>query len=83
MTAFPDMIVSLDGLELQQNNHAIFRWTLSGTNTGPEGTGKFVRLSGREEWAIGADNLIATSLGYYDAAAYARQLQDGATPSVE
>ena len=29
-----------------------FHWTLTGTNTGPGGTGKRVRISGYELWKI-------------------------------
>lgn len=77
MTALPDMVVEMDGLEhagLQYRYH----WTLTGTNTGPGGTGRKVRISGYEEWAFGADGLIASSLGHFDAADYDRQL--GKTP---
>ena len=77
MTAFPDMTVSKDSLSVA-GNHAIFHWTLTGTNTGPGGTGKAVRFSGREEWTIDADGHIEKSLGHYDAAEYQRQLQHGA-----
>ena len=79
MTAFPDMVVSMDSLSVA-GNHAIFNWTLTGTNTGPGGTGKAVRFSGHEEWTIDADGHIEKSLGHYDAAEYERQLQYGARP---
>ena len=48
-----------------------------GTNTGPGGTGKNVRISGFEEWAIGEDGLIAASRGHYDQAEYEHQLEQG------
>ena len=48
-----------------------------GTNTGPGGTGREVRISGFEEWQIGADGLIAESLGHFDAEDYQRQLDGG------
>jgi hypothetical protein len=51
MTTFPDMVVRMDDVSLQ-GNQAIFRWTLTGTNTGPGGTGNAVRISGYEEWTI-------------------------------
>jgi hypothetical protein len=38
------------------------------TNTGPGGTGKTVRISGREEWRIDPDGLIAESKGHFDEA---------------
>lgn len=73
MTDFPDMIVEMNGLE-HKGNRYIYRWTLTGTNTGPGGLGNRVRISGYEEWTIGADGLIAASLGHFDAADYQRQL---------
>lgn len=73
MSAFPDMIVKMDGLEVH-GRHATYHWTLIGTNTGPNGTGKSVRISGYEEWTIGKNGLIAKSLGHFDEAEYHRQL---------
>jgi len=80
MTAFPDMGVTLKDVR-QDGGHAIFRWVWTGTNTGPGGTGKQVRIEGHEEWTFGADGLIATSNGHYDEAEYARQLEVGAPPA--
>jgi hypothetical protein len=76
MTAFPDMRVLMDGVDMQ-GGRPVYRWTLVGTNTGPGGTGNRVRFSGFEEWTIGADGLIAESEGHYDAAEYQRQLERG------
>jgi hypothetical protein len=73
MTAFPDMQVLMDDLVIQDGLPR-FHWTLIGTNTGPGGTGHRVRISGFEEWKIGADGLIAASLGTFDNADYQRQL---------
>jgi hypothetical protein len=78
MTAFPDMVVKMDSLEVQ-GTHAVYHWTLTGTNNGPNGTGKSVRIHGYEEWTL-ANGLIQTSLGHYDQAEYDRQLQHGAPP---
>ena len=55
----------------------IYKWTLEGTNSGPGGTGKRVRISGYEEWRMGADGKIAESLGHFDEADYQRQLERG------
>ena len=77
LSAFPDMIVRMDALE-RAGNGFLYRWTLIGTNTGPGGTGKRVRISGYEEWIIGGDRLIAKSLGHFDEADYRRQLAVGA-----
>lgn len=76
MTAFPDMQVLLDRIELDGDD-VLFHWTLIGTNTGPGGTGNRVRISGYERWTMGDDGLIARSLGHYDADEYARQLAEG------
>ena len=76
MTAFPDMVVSIDSLTVD-GSRAVYHWKLTGTNTGPGGTGKAVRIHGHEEWTIGNDGLIASSLGHFDDAEYQRQLKDG------
>lgn len=76
MTAFPDALVSFDRLE-RKGERVHFHWTFTGTNTGPGGTGKFVRFSGYEDWRFAADGLVAESLGHFDAAEYDRQLQHG------
>jgi hypothetical protein len=73
MSAFPDMQVLMDGLSVDGYG-AVYQWTLVGTNTGPGGTGHGVRISGFEEWRLGADGLIAESLGHFDAVEYRRQL---------
>ena len=77
MIAFPDMQVLMDDLRLD-GEKVEYHWTLVGTNTGPGGTGKRVRISGFEEWTIGEDGLIAASLGHFDEAEYERQLEHGA-----
>ena len=73
MTTFPDMIVTFDKFETRQDGVA-FHWTLTGTNTGPSGTGNKVRISGYELWKIDNDGLIAESKGNFDAAEYERQV---------
>lgn len=77
MTDFPDMVVKMDEVS-QDGSHAIFRWTWTGTNTGPRGTGKSVRIRGYEEWTMSADGLIAQSNGHFDQAEYQTQLRSGA-----
>ena len=76
MTDFPDLKVFMDGLSVEANQ-IVYRCTLTGTNTGPGGTGKRVQISGFEEWRIGADGLIAESRGHFDSAEYQRQLERG------
>ena len=76
ITTFPDLVVSMDGLE-NDGSRFVYRWTLDGRNTGPGGTGRAVRISGSETWTLGADGLIAESQGRFDSADYARQLRGG------
>lgn len=76
MVAFPDMIVSMDSL-LTTSNGIEFHWTLTGTNTGPKGTGKKVKVSGFELWQLDDKGLIKQSRGSFDADEYNRQLKYG------
>lgn len=76
LTAFPDMVVTMDDI-VPRSDGAVFHWTFTGTNTGPGGTGHRVRFSGYEEWTFDADGLVAASLGHFDAAEYAHQLEHG------
>jgi hypothetical protein len=79
MIAFPDMVVTLERMD-EHGDHPVFRWIWTGTNTGPGGTGKFVRIAGYEEWTLDSNGLIAKSEGHYDEAEYQRQLKVGALP---
>jgi predicted ester cyclase len=76
MTAFPDLVLTMDDVRVE-SGRAVYRWTFAGANTGPGGTGQRVLFSGFEEWEIGADGLIAASLGHFDDADYLRQLKHG------
>ena len=76
MTAFPDMVVKLDEIR-GDGSYATFHWIWTGTNTGPGGTGKAVRITGYEEWTLGAHGLIAESKGHYDENEYKRQVSAG------
>jgi uncharacterized protein (TIGR02246 family) len=73
MAAFPDMVVRLDSLR-EEPDATVFHWTWTGTNTGPGGTGKAVRLTGYERWTFGPDGLILMSDGHFDNEEYQRQL---------
>ncbi|HEV7614133.1 MAG TPA: ester cyclase [Steroidobacteraceae bacterium] len=77
MSAFPDLAVRMDRLAVEGGS-ITYHWTLTGTNTGPGGTGRSVRIGGYEEWRFGVDGLIAKSKGHFDAADYDRQLMAGA-----
>ena len=78
MTTFPDMVDTFDKLEPHGDTTA-FHWTLTGTNTGPGGTGNKVRISGYELWKIDNDGLIGESKGNFDAVEYERQLKKSDT----
>lgn len=73
MTDFPDMKVFMDDLVFE-NDEIRFHWTLTGTNDGPGGTGRRVKISGYEVWEVSPNNLIARSRGHFDAEDYRRQL---------
>jgi len=74
MSTFPD-------IELFMDDAIEFHWTFVGTNTGPGGTGKRVRISGFEEWTFGGDGLVAEALRHFDQAEYDRQLAHGMAES--
>ena len=77
MTAFPDLELIMDALEIQPDL-VTYHWTFIGTNTGPGGTGKTVRFSGYEEWTFDKEGLIARSMGHFDNDEYRYQLEHGA-----
>ena len=73
MKSFPDMKVTLDGLEVKEDK-VIFNWRWTGTNSGPGGTGKKLDIRGNEQWTFADNGLIQVSLGTYDRAEYERQM---------
>lgn len=79
MTAYPDMVVELDSLG-REDDRVTFHWTFTGTNTGPDGTGHPVRISGYEAWRFGPEGLITDSRGSYDEAEWKRQADGGPAP---
>jgi uncharacterized protein (TIGR02246 family) len=76
MRDLPDMKVTMDKV-VADDTGTFFHWTLTGTNSGPGGTGKRVRISGYEGWQLDEKGLIGKSQGHFDSAEYARQLQHG------
>jgi predicted ester cyclase len=76
MTTFPDMVVTMNKVSRDPDGTK-FHWTLTGTNTGPGGTGKRVRISGYELWQFDNAALIDNSKGHFDNAEYERQLKHG------
>jgi len=83
MRTFPDMVVTMDKVsrdpELggRSSCDAVFHWTLTGSNTGPGGAGKRVRISGHELWQFDNAGLIENSKGHFDSEEYERQLKHG------
>jgi hypothetical protein len=77
ISAFPDIEVFMDDLVFMGET-VEYHWTFTGTNTGPSGTGKSVRISGFEEWTLGDDGLVVESRGHYDQDDYDHQLEHGA-----
>ena len=73
MTAFPDLKVEME-LLVPLGERVEYHWKLTGTNTGPGGTGRAVRISGFENWRLGANGLIEESEGTFDADEYQRQI---------
>jgi SnoaL-like domain len=76
ISAFPDIRVFMDDVVFTDEG-VEFHWTFTGTNTGPDGGGKRVRISGFEEWTFGDDGLVVESQGHYDQDEYDRQMEHG------
>lgn len=76
MSDFPDMVVTMDRVS-RESDKTKFHWTLTGTNTGPGGLGKRVRISGYELWQFEDAGLIENSKGHFDSVEYERQLKHG------
>jgi hypothetical protein len=75
MTAFPDIIVSMDSL-VQTSQGTEFYWTFTGTNTGPNGSGKKVKISGVELWQF-ENGLVEESKGSFDNEEFNKQVNYG------
>ncbi|MEW5979289.1 MAG: SgcJ/EcaC family oxidoreductase [Acidobacteriota bacterium] len=75
-SAFPDLIVKMDGIRTSGAD-AVYLWTLLGTHTAPDGTGHRVEVSGWECWRLTDGGLVAESAGYFDAEDYQRQMAGG------
>ena len=65
----PDLALRCDGVRAA-GPHMLYLWTFTGSHAG---SGKPVRVSGWEEWQLGANGLITSSLGWFDANDFARQ----------
>lgn len=72
---FPDLIVRCDDVRVA-GDHVLFAWTLEGHHAQ---TKYFVKVGGWEEWNLDTQLKIQSSLGWFDAAEYARQIAHGAS----
>jgi uncharacterized protein (TIGR02246 family) len=70
---FPDLIVRMDSIR-SSGTYCVFLWTLEGTNSGTDGTGNRVEISGWEYWRLNDVGEVAVSLGHFDEVEYERQL---------
>jgi uncharacterized protein (TIGR02246 family) len=66
----PDLSLTCDGSRVA-GGRVVHLWTFTGHDAA---TGKPLRISGWEEWDLDADGKVAASLGWFDAADYARQV---------
>ncbi len=80
MAGFPDMVVRLVDVH-KEGDYVHFHWRWTGTNTGPDGTGNAVDLTGYEQWLLDESGLIRETRGNMDDAEYQRQLNAGAEVS--
>ncbi|WP_371224768.1 nuclear transport factor 2 family protein [Roseovarius sp. 2305UL8-3] len=67
---FPDVVLTLDH-SFVAGDHAVYVWTFTGTHAE---SGKVVKFQGWEEWELTDAPKVKSSLGWYDADDYERQL---------
>lgn len=66
----PDLSLKCDGIR-GSGNHAVFLWTFTGHDAS---TGNPLKISGWEEWELDANMKITSSLGWFDAEDYEKQV---------
>jgi uncharacterized protein (TIGR02246 family) len=69
----PDLSLTCDDLRIA-GDHVVYVWTFTGHDAG---TGNPLEIRGWEEWEIGEDLRVMSSLGWFDAEDYARQVAGG------
>jgi len=69
-TDVPDLSLTCDEIRCA-GSHAVYVWTFTGHDAK---TGNPLKVRGWEEWELGDDLKIRSSLGWYDADDYARQV---------
>jgi uncharacterized protein (TIGR02246 family) len=70
---FPGLTVRLEHLRIA-GNHVMFGWVLDGTHAE---TGKTISVPGWEEWDLDENLKVTSSLGWFDADEYDRQVREG------
>jgi len=70
---FPDLVVHCDDV-CTAGDHAIFVWTLEGHHGE---TKNHVKVGGWEEWELDENLKVKSSLGWFDAVEYERQIAEG------
>jgi uncharacterized protein (TIGR02246 family) len=70
----PDLTLVCDDV-LCAGDHVVYVWTFTGTHASSKNP---LRVSGWEEWDLGADHQVIASRGWFDAADYERQTRAGA-----
>ena len=66
----PDLVLQSDGIR-SAGNHVVFMWTFTGHDAG---TGNPLNVSGWEEWELDDNMKVTSSLGWFDAEDYQRQI---------
>ena len=74
MADFPGMTLTCDFIRNAGDGHALFAWTLTGHHAQ---TGNLVETGGWEEWELDENLLVKSSLGWFDAEDYQRQVDGG------
>lgn len=70
---FPGLVVRLEHLRTA-GDHVMFGWVLEGKHAE---TGQQVVVPGWEEWDLDENAKVKTSLGWFDAQEYDRQIREG------
>ena len=69
----PDLTLQCDGIR-SAGNHVVYLWTFTGHHAE---TGNPLSITGWEEWELNEEMEITSSLGWFDAEDYDRQVQGG------
>jgi uncharacterized protein (TIGR02246 family) len=73
MAEFPDMHLTCDTMHFA-DGHMVYTWTFEGHHVETKNLACF---KGWEEWDLNEDMLVQSSLGWYDAQEYERQVAEG------